>query len=113
MKAIKFEQLGGPEVLQLVDAPAPALGPHDVLVHHHAIGVNFIDTYFRSGLYKTQLPSGLGQEAAGIVEAIGADVSRFKIGDRIAYCGGALGAYAQASVVNETRAVRLPDAISF
>ncbi len=113
MKAIKFEQLGGPEVLQLVDAPAPALGPHDVLVRHHAIGVNFIDTYFRSGLYKTQLPSGLGQEAAGIVEAIGADVSRFRIGDRIVYCGGALGAYAQASVVNETRAVRLPDAIAF
>jgi NADPH2:quinone reductase len=99
MKAIRFEQTGGVDVLRLVDAEPPALGLRDVLVRHRAIGVNFIDTYFRSGLYKTPLPSGVGQEAAGVVEAIGANVTRFKPGDRIAYCLGPLGAYAEAHVV--------------
>ena len=113
MKAIQFAETGGPEVLQLVEAPPPVLGPHDVLVRHHAIGVNFIDTYFRSGLYKTALPAIAGQEGAGVVEAIGASVTRFRVGDRIAYCLGPLGAYAELHAVNETRAVRLPEAISF
>ncbi|HRP11981.1 MAG TPA: alcohol dehydrogenase catalytic domain-containing protein, partial [Terricaulis sp.] len=105
MKAIQFATLGGPEVLQLVDAPTPTLGAHDVLVRHHAIGVNFIDTYFRSGLYKTPLPAFSGQEGAGLVEAVGESVTRFKIGDRIAYCMGPSGAYAELHAVNETRAV--------
>ncbi len=113
MRAIQFEHIGGPEVLQLVDVAPPALGPHDVLVRHHAIGVNFIDTYFRAGLYKTALPAIAGQEGAGIVEAIGANVTRFKVGDRIAYCLGPLGAYAELHAVNETRAVKLPEAIAF
>lgn len=113
MRAIQFEHIGGPEVLQLVDVAPPALGPHDVLVRHHAIGVNFIDTYFRAGLYKTALPAIAGQEGAGIVEAIGANVTRFKVGDRIAYCLGPLGAYAELHAVNETRAVKLPETISF
>ena len=113
MKAIRIEAHGGPEALHLVEAEPPALGAHDVLVRHHVIGVNFIDTYFRTGLYKAPLPHGLGQEGAGVVEAIGENVTRFKIGDRIAYCSGPIGAYAQAHVINETRAVKLPEAIAF
>ena len=113
MKAIRIEQHGGPEVLRLADVVTPLPGPHEVRVRHHAIGVNFIDTYHRTGLYKIALPSGLGQEAAGVVDAIGEDVTRFRLGDRVAYSLGALGAYAEAHVVNESRAVKLPDAISF
>jgi NADPH2:quinone reductase len=75
--------------------------------------VNFIDTYHRTGLYKIALPSGLGMEGAGVVEAVGANVTRFKRGDRIAYSSGPIGAYAEAHVVNEARAVKLPDAISY
>ncbi|MEZ5959613.1 MAG: quinone oxidoreductase [Hyphomonadaceae bacterium] len=113
MKAIRFEQNGGPEVLALADLPTPELGANEVRVRHHAIGVNFIDTYQRSGLYKIGLPSGLGLEAAGVVEAVGAKVTRFKQGDRIVYASGPLGAYAESNVVNEARAVKLPDAIPF
>jgi NADPH2:quinone reductase len=113
MKAIRIEQNGGPEVMALADIPTPAPAAHEVRVRHHAIGVNFIDTYHRTGLYKIALPSGLGQEAAGVVDAIGEGVTRFKVGDRVAYSLGALGAYAEAHVINENRVVRLPDAIAF
>lgn len=113
MKAMRFEQNGGPEVLALADLPAPEPGANEVLVRHRAIGVNFIDTYQRSGLYKVGLPSGLGLEAAGVVEAVGAGVSRFRRGDRIAYASGPLGAYAEANVVKAAQAVKLPDAIPF
>ncbi len=113
MKAIRLEQNGGPDVLALADIPVPEPGANEVRVRHHAIGVNFIDTYQRSGLYKIGLPSGLGLEAAGVVEAIGASVTRFKQGDRIVYASGPIGAYAEANVVNEVRAVKLPDAIPF
>ncbi|MEZ5957710.1 MAG: quinone oxidoreductase [Hyphomonadaceae bacterium] len=113
MKAIRLERNGGPEVLALTDLPAPEPGADEVRVKHHAIGVNFIDTYQRSGLYKIGLPSGLGLEAVGVVEAVGANVTRFKQGDRIAYASGPLGAYADANVVNEARAVKLPDAIPY
>jgi NADPH2:quinone reductase len=113
MKAIRIEQTGGPDVLRLVDADAPTPGPREICVRHQAIGVNFIDTYHRSGLYKIPLPGRLGQEAAGVVDAIGTDVTRFSEGDRIAYCLGPLGAYAEANVVHEARAVKLPDTIEF
>jgi NADPH2:quinone reductase len=113
MKAIRIEQDGGPEVITLADVARPEPSANEVRVRHEAIGVNFIDTYHRSGLYKNALPHGLGLEAAGVVDAIGADVTRFKQGDRIAYCSGPIGAYAEAHVVNEARAVKLPDAISF
>lgn len=113
MKAIRIEQNGGPEVMTLSDIATPEPGANEVRVRHHAIGVNFIDVYHRTGLYKNPLPMGLGLEAAGIVEAIGAGVTRFKAGDRIAYSAGPIGAYAEANVVNEARAVRLPDAIAF
>jgi NADPH2:quinone reductase len=113
MKAICIERNGGPEVLALADIPTPEPGAHEIRVRHHAIGVNFIDTYHRSGLYKIALPTGLGQEAAGIVDAIGADVTRFKVGDRVAYCSGPLGAYSEMHVVRDDRAVQLPQAISY
>jgi NADPH2:quinone reductase len=113
MKAIRIAQHGGPEAMALVDIDEPQPGPNEIRVRHHAIGVNFIDTYHRSGLYKIPLPGGLGLEAAGIVEAIGEGVTRFNNGDRVAYCSGPIGAYAEAHVVSETRAVRLPDAIPF
>lgn len=113
MKAIRLEQNGGPEVLALADLPTPEPGANEVRVRHHAIGVNFIDTYQRSGLYKIALPSPLGLEAAGVVDAIGDGVTRFKVGDRIVYASGPLGAYAEANVVKEAQAVKLPDAISY
>ncbi|MCL4714297.1 MAG: quinone oxidoreductase [Hyphomonadaceae bacterium] len=113
MKAIRIEQNGGPDAMALADVPEPQPGANEVRVRHHAIGVNFIDTYHRSGLYKTSLPSGLGLEAAGVVDAVGANVTRFRTGDRIAYCSGPIGAYAEAHVVNEARAVKLPAAIPY
>jgi NADPH2:quinone reductase len=111
MLAIRFEQTGGPEVLELVEVETPTPGPGQVLVRHEAIGVNFIDTYHRSGLYPVKLPSGLGSEAAGVVEALGEGVTRFQVGDRIATAGGVLGAYAEYSVVSAERAVKLPPGI--
>lgn len=113
MKAIRIEQHGGPEVMRLVDVEPAPLGPYDVRVRHEAIGVNFIDTYHRTGLYKIALPSGLGLEAAGIVDAVGVNATRFKPGDRVAYCSGPIGAYAESNAVNESRAVRLPAPISY
>ena len=113
MKAIRLEQNGGPEVLALADIPAREPGAGEVRVKHHAIGVNFIDTYQRSGLYKIALPSGLGLEAAGIVDAIGDGVTRFKVGDRVVYASGPIGAYAESNIVKAAQAVKLPDAIPF
>ena len=112
MRAIRFERTGGPEVLQLVDVETPMPGPRQILIHHEAVGVNFIETYQRSGLYPMKLPSGLGGEAAGVVTAVGAEVTRFKVGDRVATAGsGAPGAYADYSIANAERAVALPDSI--
>jgi len=113
MLAIQLTQTGGPDVLAAVDLPTPTPGPGQVLVRHKAIGLNFIDTYQRSGLYPIKLPAVLGQEAAGIVEAVGEGVTRFRLGDRVAYGSGPMGAYAEAHVVAADRAVQLPDAISF
>ncbi|MGD0191905.1 MAG: quinone oxidoreductase [Rhizomicrobium sp.] len=112
MKAIRFSKTGGPEVLALEDIPLPEPGPGQIRVLHSVIGVNFIDTYQRSGLYPVPLPSGLGLEAAGVVSAIGDGVSDFKKGERVAYCTGPLGAYAEANVVAADRVVKLPDGIS-
>ncbi|RYG01821.1 MAG: quinone oxidoreductase, partial [Caulobacteraceae bacterium] len=94
MKAVQFTTTGGLEVLEVVDIPAPIAGPGQVLVRQQAIGINFIDTYHRSGLYPVKLPSRLGMEGAGLVEAVGEGVTRFKVGDLIAYASGPLGAYA-------------------
>jgi NADPH2:quinone reductase len=111
MKAIRFSQTGGSEVLHLEDIELPPPGPGQVRVRHTAIGVNFIDTYHRCGLYKLPLPSGLGSEAAGVVEALGNGVSTLKPGDRVAYAG-ALGAYAEANNVPADKLVKLPSGVS-
>ncbi len=111
MKAIRFDQIGGPEVLKFVDVDLPPPGPGQVRVRHTAVGVNFIDTYHRSGLYKLPLPSGLGSEAAGTVEALGEGVTALAPGDRVAYAG-TLGAYAEANNVPADKLVKLPDGVS-
>ena len=111
MLAIQAREAGGPEVLEAVDIPVPLPGPGQILVRHEAIGLNFIDTYQRSGLYPVRFPAVLGQEAAGVVEAMGEGVTRFKLGDRVAYAG-ATGAYSQAHVVAAARAVSVPAGVS-
>jgi NADPH2:quinone reductase len=97
-----------------VDFEPAAPGPQQVLVRNKAIGVNYIDTYFRSGLYPApSLPSGLGTEGAGVVEAVGSEVSQFKVGDRVAYGGGPLGGYAELHLIPAVNLVKLPESISF
>lgn len=113
MKAIRVEETGGPDVMRLVDVEEPALKPNEIRVRIHAIGVNFIDTYHRGGLYKLPMPTGIGQEFAGVVEAIGERVTRFKLGDRVASGTAPPGAYAETHTLPETRAVHVPQAISF
>lgn len=113
MRAVRLDRAGGPEVLEIAVVPIPQPGPGEVLVRHHAIGLNFIDIYQRDGLYPLTYPTGLGLEAAGIVEAVGEGVTRFAVGDRIAYANGPPGAYAEAHVVHQDRAVCLPDDIGF
>jgi NADPH2:quinone reductase len=112
-KAIRFARTGGPEVLEYVDVEVGDPGPGEARVRNHAIGVNFIDTYFRSGLYPLDLPNGLGQEAAGVVEAVGEGVTHVRPGDRVAYAARPNGAYSQLRVMPADILVHLPDAISF
>ncbi|HET7540926.1 MAG TPA: quinone oxidoreductase [Polyangiaceae bacterium] len=112
-RAIVFAKTGGPEVLQLEDIPLPEPKAGEALVRHRAIGVNFIDTYHRSGLYPLPLPSGLGTEAAGVVEQVGPGVTCIRVGERVAYAGaGAPAAYSEARVAPADRLVPLPDDIS-
>lgn len=112
MKAIRFGETGGPSVLKLesVDVPKPDVG--QIRVRQTAIGLNYIDTYHRSGLYPVPLPSGIGLEAAGVVEALGAGVKGLKEGDRIAYGSGPIGAYAEVRNLPANRVIKLPKAIS-
>jgi NADPH2:quinone reductase len=112
IKAIRFEKTGGSDVLQYVDYDLPPPAKGQVQVKHTAIGVNFIDTYHRTGLYPLPLPSGLGSEAAGTVAAVGEGVTDFKVGQRVGYCSGVIGSYAQANNVPAGRLVHLPDNIS-
>jgi NADPH:quinone reductase len=111
MKAIRIAETGGPEVMQLVDVDLPPPGPGEVRIRHTAIGLNYIDTYHRSGLYPVKLPSGLGLEAAGVVEETGDGVTNLKAGDRVAYGNGPLGAYSQARNAPANRVSKLPDGI--
>ncbi len=106
-----LRETGGPEVLatELIDPPEPQEG--EVLIRHEAIGLNFIDTYHRSGLYPLPLPSGLGTEATGVVEAVGAEVADFREGQRVGYFSGPLGAYATHRTIAADRLVKLPDAV--
>ena len=113
-QAVRIYGHGGPEVLVYENVPTPDPGPTEVLIHHEAIGLNFIDVYFRSGLYKLpQLPATLGMEASGVVRAVGIDVDDLAPGDRIAYATSPIGAYAADRVIAADRVVKLPAGISF
>jgi len=112
-KAIRIHAHGGPEVLRWEDVPTPEPGPGEALVHHAAVGLNYIDVYFRTGLYKTALPATIGMEASGTVTAVGAGVTQVAVGDRVAYASAPIGAYATDRVIAADRLVRLPDGIDF
>jgi NADPH2:quinone reductase len=112
-KAIRFHQTGGPEVLVWEEVQVGDPGPGEARVRHQACGLNYLDTYHRSGLYKLPLPSGIGQEGAGVVEAVGAGVTTVKVGDRVAYAGGPVGAYSETRNMPADRLVNLPDKITF
>jgi NADPH2:quinone reductase len=111
MLAVQVTRTGGPDVLEVVDVPQPTPGPGEILIAQEAVGLNFIDTYHRGGLYPMKLPMTLGAEGAGVVEAAGEGVTRFRPGDRVAYAGG-FGAYAQKRVYAADRAVKLPGGVS-
>ena len=110
-KAIRIYETGTPDVMRWEDVNVGAPGPGQILIKHTAVGLNYIDIYHRSGLYPMQLPSGLGSEAAGVVEAVGAGVKNVKEGDRVAYAGGPIGSYAERRLFPAERVVKLPKAI--
>ena len=112
MTRIEINAHGGPEQMVLVERKIPDLLPGQILVRHEAVGVNFIDTYHRTGLYPLPMPTGLGGEAAGLVEAIGEGVTHVKPGDRVAYCSGPIGSYATHNIINAATAVLLPTSIT-
>jgi len=112
MKAIQVRKVGGPEALELVELPGPEPKSHEALVEIKAIGVNFIDVYFREGRYPAQVPFTVGQEAAGVVRSVGSEVTTVKPGDRVAYTG-LQGSYAELAVVDASRLVVIPDALDF
>jgi NADPH2:quinone reductase len=112
MLAIRISKTGGPEVLEAVETPKPAPAAGQILVRQEAIGLNFVDTYMRSGLYPITPPVVLGGEGSGVVEAVGEGVTRFRPGDRVGYGSGGLGAYAEFYVVSQDRAALLPSSMS-
>ncbi|MBR8211332.1 MULTISPECIES: quinone oxidoreductase family protein [Burkholderia] len=112
-KAIRYDQPGGPDVMKWVDVEVGAPKAGEVRIRQHAVGLNYIDVYFRTGLYPQPLPGGLGMEAAGEVTAVGDGVTAFKAGDRVAYVGQPPGAYAQERVMPAERVVKLPDGIGY
>jgi len=112
-KAIRIHAVGGPEKMCWEDVPLPLPGPGQATVRHHAVGLNYIDVYFRTGLYPQPLPGGLGMEGAGVVEAVGEGVADIVPGDRVAYAGTPNGAYALARVMPAAKLVKLPDGIGF
>ncbi len=111
--AIRMHTQGGPEVLQWEPVETGQPGPGEALVRHHAVGLNYIDVYHRTGVYPLTWPCTPGLEGAGVVEALGAGVTHLQVGDRVAYAGGPLGAYSEVRVMPADRLVRLPDALSF
>jgi NADPH2:quinone reductase len=111
-QAIRIHAIGGPEVLVLEEVAVGAPGPGEARVRHTAIGLNYIDTNHRSGQYKLALPSGIGLEAAGVVEAVGTGVDYLKVGDRVAYCGGGPGSYSTERVMPADRLVPIPAGIA-
>ncbi|SEM50952.1 quinone oxidoreductase family protein [Streptacidiphilus jiangxiensis] len=111
-KAIRFHETGGPDVLRLEDVEVGEPGPGEVRVRHEAVGLNFADTYFRTGLYPAPLPAGMGVEGAGVVEAVGEGVTHLAPGDRVTYTGSPLGAYSTERVMPAGSLIALPDPIS-
>ena len=112
-RAIRITAFGGPDALQLVDVPVGEPGPGEIRIRHHAVGLNFIDVYQRTGLYNNPLPLTLGMEGAGIVEAVGEGVTHLRAGDRAAYASNPPGSYCEVRVMPAKCVVKLPDAISF
>jgi NADPH2:quinone reductase len=110
--AIRIHATGGPEVLQWDEVAVGDPGPGEARIRHSAVGVNYIDTYHRSGLYKLPLPANIGMEAAGVIEAVGAGVEGLKPGDRVAYCGGAPGSYSQVRLIPAQHLVKIPDGVT-
>ncbi|HEY0195819.1 MAG TPA: quinone oxidoreductase [Kofleriaceae bacterium] len=113
MKAIQIERFGGPEVMKLADVAIGDPGPDEVRIKHHAVGINFIDVYHRTGLYPLPLPLVLGTEGAGVIDAVGANVTHLKLGDRVAYTARGPGSYAEQRIMPAFPVVKLPDAIDF
>ena len=111
--AIRFHETGGPEVLRWEEMPVGEPGPGEVRLRHVAVGLNFADTYFRTGMYPAKLPSGIGMEGSGVVEAVGPGVTHVKVGDRVAYTGSPLGAYSTGRVMPAGPLVKLPEEIAF
>lgn len=110
--AVRIHAYGGPEQMQWEDLPTPEPGPGEALVRHEAVGLNYIDVYFRTGLYKApSLPATIGMEGAGTVTALGKDVTEVAVGDRVAYAGGPIGAYATDRVIKADRLVKVPDSV--
>jgi len=112
-RVIKIEKTGGPEVLKIETIELGKTGPEEVLIEQKAIGLNFIDTYHRSGLYPLELPSGIGAEGSGIIKKIGSKVKDFSIGDRVAYAGVPLGAYSSERNYPTKNLVKIPEEIAF
>ncbi|MDH6280957.1 quinone oxidoreductase family protein [Prescottella agglutinans] len=112
-KAIRFYETGGPEVLKWESVEVGEPGPGEVRIRHEAVGLNFADTYFRTGMYPAPLPAGMGVEAAGVVEAVGAGVEGFAEGDRVTYTGSPLGAYSTERIMPADSLIALPDGIEF
>ena len=114
-QAIKFDHIGGPEVLRCETVEVGHPGPDQVRLRHVAVGLNYADTYFRNGTYPIPLPNGMGVEAAGVVEEVGSGVTHVKVGDRVTYTGfiNTLGAYSTERLIPAAPLIKLPDAISF
>ena len=113
IRVVKIEKTGGPEVLEFATVKLDKPGPEEVLIEHKAIGLNFIDTYHRSGLYPVSLPSGIGAEGSGIIKEIGSKVKNFSVSDRIAYAGAPLGSYSSERIYPTKNLVKIPDYVNF
>ncbi len=112
VKAIKITETGKPNVMKFVDVEIKKLAPNEVLIKNKAIGLNYIDTYHRAGIYPLPLPTGLGLEAAGVIEDVGSDVKEFKVGDRVAHAAAPPGSYSEKQVYPQEKLVKIPDYIS-
>jgi len=112
-RVVKIDKTGGPEVLKFETITLGKPGPDEVVIEHKAIGLNFIDTYHRSGLYPLELPSGIGGEASGVIKEVGSKVKDFSLGDKVAYSGAPLGAYSSERIYPTKNLVKIPDEVSF